>query len=34
MTTLLVLAEFGCSETGDPELRKQLERTLAETRAI
>ena len=27
MATLLVLAEFGCSETGDAELRAQLERT-------
>ena len=34
MTPLLVLAEFGCSETGDAELRKHLERTLDETRAI
>ena len=33
-TPLLVLAEFGCSETGDAELRAQLERTLAETRAV
>jgi quinol monooxygenase YgiN len=30
---LLVLAEFGCSPDGDSELRKHLERTLAETRA-
>jgi hypothetical protein len=34
MTPLLVLAEFGCSEAGDAELRAQLERTLAETRAV
>src|SRR5262245_51258413 len=33
-TPLLVLAEFGCSESGDAELRKQLERTLSETRAV
>ena len=33
-TPLLVLAEFGCSETGDAELRGHLERTLAETRAV
>jgi len=32
-TPLQVLAEFACSESGDAELRKQLERTLAETRA-
>jgi quinol monooxygenase YgiN len=30
---LLVLAEFGCSPEGEAELRKHLERTLAETRA-
>ncbi|HXX46843.1 MAG TPA: antibiotic biosynthesis monooxygenase [Myxococcota bacterium] len=34
MTPLLVLAEFGCSETGDGELRAQLDRTLRETRAV
>jgi quinol monooxygenase YgiN len=34
MTPLLVLAEFRCSEDGDAELRKQLERTLEEVRAI
>jgi quinol monooxygenase YgiN len=34
MTPLLVLAEFGCSESGDAELRSNLERTLAETRAV
>ena len=34
MTPLLVLTEFGCSETGDAELRKHLERTLAEARAV
>ena len=34
MTPLLVLAEFGCSETGDGELRAQLERTMRETRAV
>lgn len=33
MTPLQVLAEFACSESGDAELRKQLERTLEETRA-
>jgi len=32
-TPLQVLAEFACSESGDAELRKLLERTLAETRA-
>lgn len=31
---LLVHAEFRCSETGDPELRKHLERTLAEVRGV
>jgi quinol monooxygenase YgiN len=31
---LLVTAEFRCSEAGDAELRKHLERTLAETRAV
>jgi quinol monooxygenase YgiN len=30
---LVVLAEFGCSPEGEAELRKHLERTLAETRA-
>lgn len=34
MTPLLVLAEFGCSEAGDAELRKHLEQTLRETRAV
>ncbi len=34
MTTLLVLAEFGCSQDGEKELRQQLERTLAECRAV
>lgn len=34
MTPLLVLAEFGCSEAGDVELRKHLDETLRETRAI
>ena len=34
MTPLLVLAEFGCSEDGERELRAQLERTLAAARAI
>jgi quinol monooxygenase YgiN len=34
MTPLLVLAEFGCSEDGERELRKHLERTLAAARAI
>jgi quinol monooxygenase YgiN len=34
MTPLLVLAEFGCSETGDTELRAELDRTLRETRGV
>jgi quinol monooxygenase YgiN len=34
MTPLLVLAEFRCSEDGDVELRRQLDRTLAEVRAV
>ena len=34
MTPLLVLAEFGCTESGDAELRAQLERTLSETRSV
>jgi quinol monooxygenase YgiN len=34
MTPLLVLAEFGCTEAGDADLRAHLERTLAETRAV
>jgi quinol monooxygenase YgiN len=34
MSTLLVLAEFGCSETGDVELRAHLDRTLRETRGV
>jgi quinol monooxygenase YgiN len=34
MTPLLVLAEFRCSQEGDPELRKHLDRTLAEVRAV
>jgi quinol monooxygenase YgiN len=29
-----VLAEFRCTEAGDAELRRQLDRTLAETRAV
>lgn len=31
---LLVLAEFRCSEAGDAEMRRHLERTLAEVRAV
>lgn len=31
---LLVLAEFVCSESGDPEFRSHLDRTLQEVRAI
>jgi len=34
MTPLLVTAEFRCSPDGDAELRKQLDRTLAEVRAV
>jgi quinol monooxygenase YgiN len=34
VTPLLVLAEFGCSEAGEAELRRHLEQTLRETRAI
>ena len=34
MTPLLVLAEFRCCEDGDAELRKQLDRTLEEVRAV
>jgi quinol monooxygenase YgiN len=34
MAALLVLAEFRCSEAGDTELRRHLERTLAEVRAV
>jgi len=34
MTPLLVVAEFRCSEDGDAELRKQLDRTLEEVRAV
>src|SRR5574338_477432 len=34
MTPLLVLAEFRCSEDGDAELRRHLERTLQEARAV
>ena len=34
MTPLLVLAEFGCSDTGAAELRAQLDRTLHETRSV
>jgi hypothetical protein len=34
MTHLLVLAEFRCSEDGDAELRKQLDRTLEEVRRL
>jgi quinol monooxygenase YgiN len=33
MNALLVLAEFACTPEGDAELRKHLDRTLAETRA-
>ena len=33
MEPLLVLAEFGCTESGETELRKHLEQTLSETRA-
>lgn len=31
---LLVVAEFRCSEDGDAELRRHLERTLSEARAV
>jgi quinol monooxygenase YgiN len=31
---LLVLAEFRCTEAGDAELRRHVDRTLAETRAV
>ncbi|MEB2345417.1 MAG: antibiotic biosynthesis monooxygenase [Deltaproteobacteria bacterium] len=34
MATLLVLAEFRCSEAGDVEMRRHLGRTLAEVRAV
>lgn len=34
MTPLFVIAEFRCTESGDAELRKHLERTLAEVRAV
>jgi len=34
MTPLLVLAEFRCTEAGDVEFRRHLERTLAEARAV
>lgn len=34
MTTLLVLAEFGCTEAGEAELRAHLERTLREAREV
>jgi hypothetical protein len=34
MTPLLVLAEFRCSEGGNAELRKHLDRTLREARAV
>lgn len=34
MTPRLVLAEFGCSPEGEPEMRAHLERTLAECRAV
>jgi quinol monooxygenase YgiN len=31
---LLVLAEFRCTESGDAELRRHVDRTLAEARAV
>jgi quinol monooxygenase YgiN len=34
MAVLLVTAEFRCSEAGDAELRRHVERTLAEVRAV
>lgn len=34
MAPLLVLAEFRCSEDGDAELRRHLERTLEEVRGV
>ena len=34
MNALLVLAEFRCSEAGLAELRKHMEQTLRETRAV
>jgi len=34
MTPLLVTAEFHCSEAGDAELRKHLDRTLDEARGV
>jgi quinol monooxygenase YgiN len=34
VTPLLVLAEFGCSESGEAELRSHMDRTLRETRGV
>jgi hypothetical protein len=34
MTLLLVLAELRCSEDGDVELRRHVDRTLQEVRAV
>src|SRR3989304_5965660 len=34
MPPLLVFAEFGCTEEGDAEFRRHLDRTLREVRAV